>query len=679
MALSDHEFPMSVTTGYDNPVDTLFVPMLKRSATFDVAVGYFTSGWLKDTAEGMAEFAVKDGRSRWIVSPELNPEDLLSMKEAMEKGETTRYAEKKIEQVIAQLQENTREELCALIAAGVLEFRIAIPKRGPGLFHAKFAIATDFSGAKVGCSGSYNFTSAAKSNWEHIDIFKSWHGDGGERIALLEDRFSALWDSCDPNYLALTPSEELLDRIRVAAGSLRYKYRDNVDKEETEQKSVKLRDYQLKAIEAWGNNKGRGTYVMATGSGKTVTALATIQRLEGLIVTRQNGVLVTVIVVPLKHLLDQWYEESKAFGLSPVKCYENSSLWTSNLASKLGAISSIGTGHLVALVTNATLISDNFQRFLDSITDNFLFVADEAHNLGAASYLAALPDNATFRLALSATPQRYNDDFGTDALFDYFGKPVIEFALSDAINAGFLCKYVYIPSLCALSDAEYVEYLELSELIQEESKKSKEKGEKTKEHDRLLGKRADLISGVESKLHTLETQLKEQRSRGEVTHTLVYCGSRKGEDERRHIERTVHMIGSKLDIRVRKFTAAESMDDRRQMLKLFSTGELGLIAAIKCLDEGVDVPATRTAYVLASTTNPREYIQRRGRVLRKYPGKEFAIIYDYLVTPPSGSSVESDLVARELERAWEFAELATNKAECTYLLDSLANEYRIDL
>ncbi|RLQ20252.1 DEAD/DEAH box helicase [Seongchinamella sediminis] len=678
MSLSDLDLPISVTTGYTNPVESLFVPLLQNCREFDVAVGYFTSGWLRDTAPGIAEFAINGGKSRWVVSPELQPEDVTSMLDGVSQEEVQEYAERKLSDVIAQLQEDTRKELCALIACKIIQFRIAIPRSGPGLFHAKIAIARDGTGDKIGCSGSYNFTSAASSNWEHIDVFKSWAGDGAVRVSLLEERFEALWTASDPKYQVFTPSIAFLEKIRDSANSAVDRYKHLTESNELEENTeITLRPYQQTAIDKWGSNNGRGTYVMATGSGKTITALATINRLVERIVATQGGMLTVVIVVPLKHLLDQWYDEAREFGFSPIRCYESSVLWVSRLSAQLGAVSAVGNGAIIALVTNATLTSEHFQKFMSNVTGNFLFVADEAHNLGAKTYLDALPKNANFRLALSATPQRYNDDFGTEALFEYFGEPVIEFTLKDAIDSGFLCNYIYIPTICELTESEYEEYLELSQLIKEESKKSKEAGERTREHDRLLGKRADLISGVESKLTTLENQLREQRAKGEVTHTLVYCGSRKGADDRRHIERTIELIGTKFDIKARKFTAAESMDDRRQMLKLFGSGELGLIAAIKCLDEGVDVPATKVAYILASTTNPREYIQRRGRVLRKYPGKELAVIYDYLVTPPDEAATESDLVERELERAWEFAELAVNRGDCAPLLDSVAREYRI--
>jgi len=415
---------------------------------------------------------------------------------------------------------------------------------------------------------------------------------------------------------------------------------------------------------------------MATGSGKTITALATIKKLISMVVERDGRTLTIVIVLPLKHLLDQWYDESMGFGFSPVKCYEASETWRTRLAERIGSLKSIGKGCEIAMVTNATFASDGFQKEVAKISGNFLLIADEAHNLGSPTYLSALPVNASFRLALSATPERHNDDQGTKELFSYFGKPVIEFSLEDAISAGFLCPYEYHPHLCLLSEMEYVEYLEIAELIKYEAKKVKSNGLRASEHERLLGKRADLISGVVSKLECLkELMLVQKKSESGMCHTLVYCGSRRGENDERHIETTVKLMGG-LGITTRKFTADESLDDRREILDLFDKKELDVIAAIKCLDEGVDVPATRVAYILASTSNPREYIQRRGRVLRqsKGTGKTHAIIHDFLVAPPADSGGDNEMLERELERASEFASLSLNVDECGAVLNGLYND-----
>jgi superfamily II DNA or RNA helicase len=677
MNLIEQNFPDDITTGHQSPSLELFIPLLKSATKFDVAVGYFTSGWLKDVAEGMAEFAKRGGVARWVVSPVLNERDALCVVELDENYDAlVSLHERSLIEVIKSLKEETRKELCSLIGAGVMEFKIAVPRtKTTGMLHAKMGIAEDESANKVAFTGSYNLTANAKNNWERIDIFKSWEPGEEKRVIKNKYLFDLLWKDEDPSFKTLTPSKDLITFITNESGPQIKEY-FVASKKRNLALPVTLRNYQIEAIEKWGENNCKGTYVMATGSGKTITALATIHKLISIINKDNEKPLFIVIVLPLKHLLDQWYLEAMEFGFDSVKCYENSEVWRSALAEKIGALKVTRNGYVIAMVTNATFSGGPFQRVMAGIDFEFLIVADEAHNLGSEKYLKALPENSTRRLALSATPKRFNDVGGTKALFRFFGPAVIEFELSDAIKNGFLCEYEYYPHICLMSEEEYEEYLELSEYIRIEKSKSGDSGEKTKEHNRFLGKRNDLITGLGSKLQILTEQLSNQKNSEGVSHTLIYCGSRKGEDEIRHIERTVKEVG-KLGIKTRKFTAEESLDDRREILGLFANGDLEAIAAIKCLDEGIDIPATRVAYILASTANPREFIQRRGRVLRRSPGKEKAVIHDFLVAPPYRRDENDDLVERELERASEFSALALNKEECLRKLKEFSNNFGV--
>jgi superfamily II DNA or RNA helicase len=384
-----------------------------------------------------------------------------------------------------------------------------------------------------------------------------------------------------------------------------------------------------------------------------------------------------VIVVPLKHLLDQWHKEARGFDFNAIKCYENSDVWRAQLAKRLGQLHATYEGYVIAMVTNSTFIGDSFQQVMDDIEIPFLIVADEAHNLGSQANLDALPSNARYRLALSATPDRYNDRAGTEGLSDYFGGIIINYDLEDAIENKYLCPYDYHPHLCPMSELEYEQYLELTNELANERKKHPQV--KTKKHESLIGKRNDLITGVESKLEILEARLRKQEQDGGVKHTLIYAGSHKGADELRHIERTVKVIGRGLNISIRKFTYRETAKERIDILKNFASGELQAIVAIKCLDEGVDIPATRVAYILASTKNPKEFIQRRGRVLRLSPGKEKAIIHDFLVAPPHKRYEDDDLLEKEISRAKVFAELALNKSECNATISKFSEQFGIIL
>lgn len=659
--------PDNITTGYQSPNEDFFIPVLKLSSGFKVGVGYFTSEWLKDVFDGIKEFSLRGGKSQWIISPNLKKEDA----DIIFGDRSVKCAEEIISQDISNLPNNARTLLANLIVSGALDFKIALPrKKGTSIYHAKNGIFTDENNNKIAFNGSFNLTAHASTNWEYIDIFSSKNAVEKKRIDTIELRFDFLWCGNDPVFDSYKPSTELYRKIKTYTDSSL-----GIFQRLSSGKSVTLRQYQEKAIENWGSNKGRGIFQMATGSGKTFTALATIKKLIEIVVQREEKPLAIIVVLPLKHLLDQWYEEAKLFNLEGVKCYENSEVWSSQLSRKLAHISTTREGFVIAFVTNSTLCSSNFQKIITNISTPFMFVADEAHNLGSRTLLKSLPENANYRLGLTATPNRHNDDVGTDALFAYFGEPVIDFTLRDAIEEGFLTKYVYYPHICEMSWDEFERYQALTDEIEE----LRDEGKNSSLLERKRAERTDLIAGVSNKLVILKELLEKQIASNNISHTLVYCGTHKDANDKKHITRVTKLLGKELNISIRKFTSAESSLERKEILNMFSNGEIDTIAAIKCLDEGVDVPATKNAFILASTTNPKEFIQRRGRVLRKFDGKEIAAIHDFIVVPPVGAPITPSLIMREVSRGLEYNEIAENKGENINLFDELLEKNGVEI
>jgi superfamily II DNA or RNA helicase len=281
-------------------------------------------------------------------------------------------------------------------------------------------------------------------------------------------------------------------------------------------------------------------------------------------------------------------------------------------------------------------------------------------------------------LGLSATPERFYDDDGTETLFDYFGEGVVfEYSLKKAIEEGALVEYYYLPHVIELTDEEAEQYSALSSKI---ARLAAQQGGDLGDADlqgntslkHALFKRARLIGTAANKLEKLQDLLED---RNEIEHTLVYCGDGSVEDDmtgqtKRHVDATVDILRDDLHLAVNRFTARESQSEREVLLEEFETGELQALVAIRCLDEGIDVPATKTAYVLASSSNPRQFVQRRGRILRKHPSKDHAVIHDFIVAPPktgAGGAVDDDefkterrLVQKELERVNLFSEAARN-------------------
>jgi superfamily II DNA or RNA helicase len=405
---------------------------------------------------------------------------------------------------------------------------------------------------------------------------------------------------------------------------------------------------------------------MATGSGKTVTALSALAQLTNHVV-KNEGKVVIVVAVPYIHLADQWEEEAEAFGYTVIKCFLNKHDWNKKVQDKLNGLSFESSGHLMLITVNATFSNEPFQKVLSDIGHTVVFVADEMHNLGSQNMLKLLPDKASFRLGLSATPDRHRDEQGTRALEKYFGERVIEFTLADAIKNGFLCEYHYYPVLVTLTPDEMCEYQELSAKISKvfQCEKSAKNDGPSSNFKLLLIKRSRLLSQASNKLIQLSDILKQYKN---SSYNLIYCGDTIV-DEVKYVDKTVKELGKKLKMKVAKFTATENKFERKVLLDQFSKGELQALVAIRCLDEGVDIPRTENAFILASSTNPREFIQRRGRVLRKSPGKKFARIYDFIVTPDVNEiswhdkkafNMERSLLKRELERVNEFAGLAIN-------------------
>lgn len=441
--------------------------------------------------------------------------------------------------------------------------------------------------------------------------------------------------------------------------------------------NIQLRDYQKTALVSWLNNKGRGTLKMATGSGKTIIGLAITTELY-----HQIGLQVLVVICPFRHLVTQWGRECEKFKLQPILAFENVNNWHDNLSTQLYNIRSNQQKFLTVITTNSTLISESFQSQLKFFPVKSLIIGDEAHNLGSPRLEASLPRNIGLRLALSATPERYFDEEGTDNLLQYFGDILQpEFTLADAINKGALVHYLYYPILVNLTEGESYNYAKLTQKIGWVLNKST-KLENNDNLTSLLMKRARLIGAAHNKLEVLK-ELMETRLN--TSHTLFYCGDGNiaGEDTayKRQITEVTRILGKELGYRVNIYTAETNLNERENMRIQFENGELQGLVAIRCLDEGIDIPAIKNAVILASTGNPRQFIQRRGRILRPHPDKNRATLFDMIVMPPELDrdtwQIEKNLLKKELKRFVEFADLADNAGEARIKLLSFQEKYNL--
>jgi len=679
--------PVLDTSSADIIAD-FFVPLLSHSVRYDRAVGFFSSGWLRVAAQGMIAFARNSGRARWVTSPILSKEDW----KALHKGEAARHdevlqraIERNLDDLEQMLKQDTLSALAWLVADGILDFKLALPrnKLERGEFHDKFGVFTDAEDNQVSFNGSYNDSIQGTRNYESIKVFCSWQPDFAPLVRADAERFERLWNNFDPNVQVFDLPEAARARIvRFRAQKRPYpepdweRLRLLQDAQSPYEirplihphvpPHITLRDYQVQAIEAWFSHGCQGLLEMATGTGKTITALAASVRLY-----EQKTRLAIVIAVPYQHLVDQWYEETTILGYNPLRAYKSRAIWLDKLNDRVLSYNYRDIDNLCVITTHATFSTDHFQETIGRIKGPALLIADEVHHLGAERRRQHFPANIKSRLALSATPDRWYDDVGTAALRAYFGPTVFELSLADAIGLS-LTPYYYYPVLVELNTEELDEYRALSTKIGQLLAQNKDIDDERL--SRLLIKRARLLNTAENKIEVI-SELVDQQS--EIKHTLFYCAPGQIDD-------VVRLLGWEKHLQVHRFTAREDIPTRQKLLKDFAQGNLQALVAMHCLDEGVDVPNTRTAFILASSSNPRQFIQRRGRVLRKSPGKDFAAIYDLITVPPPVTELdelslgaERSILRRELRRFVEFADSALNTQVAYDVIWDLADQFGI--
>lgn len=434
-----------------------------------------------------------------------------------------------------------------------------------------------------------------------------------------------------------------------------------------------LRQYQHQAVANWLENKGRGTLKMATGSGKTIIALAITTELY-----QKIGLQVLVIVCPYRHLVNQWSRECRKFNLEPIMAMGSVDSWQGELSNRLYNLNNESQSFITIIATNSTLISQGFQSQLKFFPPKTLIVGDEAHNLGSSRLELSLPRNIGLRLALSATPERQYDEIGTEALLNYFGEIIKpEFTLADAIKQGALAHYLYYPIFVELTKSEASLYAKLTKRIGWILSKNSSLQD-NHSLTSLLTKRSRLVATASNKLDSLKELM---LSRLDTTHTLFYCGDGYLDNEVRQIDAVTYLLGKELGYRVNTYTTDTPLEKRENLRRQFESGQLQGLVAIRCLDEGVDIPTIKTAIILASSSNHRQFIQRRGRILRPHPDKTQAVLYDMIVIPPDLDrqtwEVERNMLRKEITRFLTFAELADNATEATNKLLQLQNRYQI--
>jgi superfamily II DNA or RNA helicase len=686
MSLSELLLKTSYRKGLDDIASEFYMPCMSEATGYDRAVGFFNSAIYVISWPTLRDFVSRGSKMRLICSPVLSPHDVEAISEGyssrMEAENATRLREHIQSMLASPFLYKPTKVLASLVALGVIEFRVAFMEKVPGherIFHEKLGLFRDGNGNTVVFKGSMNETWAglsADGNLESVDVFVSWeHARESQRVNQEKVYFEELWKS-EFSGVTVRPFPEIAREDLISAADIKG-WPDLVDEICREIEAAKrftesghgaprtLRPHQGHALQEWERRGRRGILEHATGSGKTFTALCAIRDA----LKKQE---IALILVPSEILVAQWRDEisTTLADLEPqlLICGAGHVRWRNE--SLLGPWSRPGTRPRIILATMQTAASDDFREILRQGQHLFM-VADEVHRLGSLEHLKILSFETGPRMGLSATPRRAGDPTGTNPILEYFdGIIPPPFTLKDAIESNALTPYLYYVHPVELSPGEQDAWHELTRRIKQYAARSaKKQGETDNEPlKRLLIERARILKGAERKVPLARDVLLEYYEKGQ--RWIVYC------DNLEQLQKVIAELRSG-GIEASEYHSA-MIGDRVQTLRLFDH-QGGVLVSIRCLDEGVDIPSVSHALILASSRNPREFIQRRGRVLRRADGKAVAFVHDAIVVPLTTSDEDPsvDLLAGEMTRAIEFGRNALNPSSITDL-ERIALRFGLD-
>lgn len=694
MGLREYKFKPAYNKSDDDIAEEFYLPAMCSSVKYDRISGYFGSTIYIIAWSALKQFVENGGKMRIICSPVLSDKD----KAAMSEGYSARNDEivqRSLAQELDGLFDSSETDkpyrvLACLVAEGILDVKIAVPQTGmepdlQRLFHDKVGIFSDSDNNSVGFRGSMNETYQGLSddgNSESIDVFPSWEDSRDSlRAYSAAIYFDKLWCGEESDVLVYQFPDALKKKLieksngydwkqlaQEISTSINLSRKWRSDKKNS---GKTPRPHQVQALENWEKNGRRGILEHATGSGKTYTAICAIRDA----LNRHQSVLV---LVPSKELLYQWRDEIKGnikdIDIYFLLCGDGNNRWKSNRTLSLWTQPNIDMNRITIAIMD-TACTDSFIK--DVVQGpHLLLVADEVHRIGSPEHRKLFQLNAGERLGLSATPRRYGDPEGTSEILEYFGgiiQPV--FTLQDAIKSGVLTKYFYFPQVVHLDVEEQDEWNKLTKKINRLiaislSGNSSDGSMPDDPHlQNLMIQRSRIVKQAHAKVSLALSVLKKNYQDGQKW--IVYC------DDQNQLTEVLNLLLEN------HYDAHEyhsnMLGDRTSTLEYFNKVG-GIIVSIRCLDEGVDIPSVTDALILASSKNPREFIQRRGRILRKAPGKGIARLYDAIAVPEESfdqNDKSTSIIEGELSRAIEFGCGAENPS-CVYDLKMIARRYGID-
>ena len=692
-------------SGVDDIIEDYYVPVLGASVHYDRIAGFFASSSMAVAARGLSEFIQNGGKMRLITSPRLNSDDLEVVRKIAENSEDLSLRDFGIDtdNLETEFEKNHVKALGWMLSSGLLEMKLAIVFNEDGticdnetisekgLFHQKVGILRDKDGNELSFSGSINETAAAwVNNDEEFKVFKDWT-DSHDYYVRDKIRFDEIWNGDRKNVKVFNlPNAVKSDIVRYSSDfktesiSLR-KYHSLKLKKYNFKQDKKLFFYQADALNKWKNNDYRMLFEMATGTGKTRTAIAGIKYLNQ---TRNR--LITIISTPQNTLSKQWKDEVDAQGL----CFDESVVVDGSVTNWEGLLTKLlyknGTGladHCVFYTTHITASSDKFTNAMRTCLQpgtEVLFVGDETHWLGARKLHNALLPEYKYRIGLSATPSRWFDDAGTARLADFYGNATFEFTIQDALTEynpmtgkHFLVNYNYLISKVRLTEEETKEYKDVSNRISKLWNMKDSDPDAATRLERLMEKRANIIKNADAKYDELERILDDLESKGRIENLIIFVSSQQ-------ILQVLDILNNR-GIISHKLTEKEgtkaekrfnNKSEREAIIAKFKAGVYQALIAIKCMDEGIDIPTADLGILMASSTNPREYVQRIGRIIRQAPDKKFANLYDICVDTIADLDDDSIVLERKIKdkeqvRLKEIAENAINSIDALKIINTL--------
>lgn len=666
--------------------EEVLIPGFKSATQVDCMMGFFSSEILVSLAPGLATFINRSDESlRLIISPLLRTED----REAIENGiaSSEEIASAALEDFVVTenaIAQHTLKCLSWMLRHGRVEIKIALMK--DALFHPKVWLFREGNDV-IAAHGSSNMTYAGiEKNIEQVSISKSWEDINQSYITeKFCDQFRQLWTNYDETCTVIPIPQAIEENLLKTYNSdippteaefhiLYEEQTGSIDESSASYNYDKLSrppfaipshlryedgpfEHQGKAIKAWCETGYHGILEMATGSGKTITAMICAHRLYNV-----EKPLLIVVAAPYTPLIQQWCDEISPFGLKAVNLTEvHGAKGRATELSKLKRRLRFGSSDVeIVVVTHRTLCNDDFKTELETFSCKTLLIADEVHNLGSEGFITDPPDFFDYRLGLSATPIRQYDEEGTEQLFSFFGPIVFQFTLEEAIGRC-LVEYEYYVHPVELTEDEMEEWYDLTEKIGKNAWRQEE--DPNDEYlMKLLRDRRALLENAENKITALEKVLTQREDLKRLRHTLIYAS-----DKAPQQLKDVNTLLNKHGVLFHQLTYEETGDRERttQIIKAFQEGTLRILTAKRVLDEGVNIPEIEKAFILASTTVERQWVQRRGRLLRtcSETDKTHSEIHDFVALPTDLDNIDTRaraLIESELKRIQAFARLAMN-------------------